>query len=243
MMTISPGNLAHKLSVDEPKCTGLARDHRLSPTPEHGMKAPRITDCDHGVLRHEDQRVGTVNTVKPSTRRLMNVPYCEPATRWRMTSVSEDVADAACFLEPSRRTAAFGIPLCATPMSVSPADHKWLDIPPTPLSRWSSGHGRSPCDRSGSRPCPRRHRRRASTPVRANEVPVGGCDTRAFLSSVLERVQSQVGQVGRLGVSEDTKHTALITKCIRSKLRVVGHWVATGSEGADSYPVATECAP
>lgn len=82
-----------------------------------------------------------------------------------------------------------------------------------------------------------------STPVRANEVPVGGCDTRAFLSSVLERVQSQVGQVGRLGVSEDTKHTALITKCIRSKLRVVGHWVATGSEGADSYPVATECAP
>ena len=80
-------------------------------------------------------------------------------------------------------------------------------------------------------------------PVGANEMPVGGCDTRAFLSSVLERVQSQVGQVGRLGVSEDTKHTALITKCIRSKLRAFGHWVATGSEGADSYPVATECAP
>ena len=80
-------------------------------------------------------------------------------------------------------------------------------------------------------------------PERANEMPVGGRDTRSFLASVLERVQPKVGQVGRLGVSEDTKHTALITECIRSKLRVVGHWVATGSEGADSYPVATECAP
>ena len=82
----------------------------------------------------------------------------------------------------------------------------------------------------------------ASTPKCANESAVRGCNARTLLAPVLERMQTQIGQVGGLRVSENTEYTALITEGVWSKMSIVGHGVDTGSEGAVTYPVESKCA-
>src|SRR5262245_28726869 len=45
---------------------------------------------------------------------------------------------------------------------------------------------------------------------RAKLFTVSRRDARAFLAAVLQRVQAEVGEIGGLRMSEDSKHTALV---------------------------------
>ena len=50
---------------------------------------------------------------------------------------------------------------------------------------------------------------------RADASAVGGDDAGALLTSMLERVQPEVSQVGGLGIPEDTKDTAFVLELIQ----------------------------
>jgi hypothetical protein len=45
-------------------------------------------------------------------------------------------------------------------------------------------------------------------------LAIGGRDSRGFLPSVLQRVEAEVGQVGRLGVTVDTEHATFVTEVV-----------------------------
>ena len=48
----------------------------------------------------------------------------------------------------------------------------------------------------------------------AHVLTVGRCNSRAFLPAVLQRVQSEIRHVGRLGMSEDAEDAALVLEFI-----------------------------
>jgi hypothetical protein len=45
---------------------------------------------------------------------------------------------------------------------------------------------------------------------RAHLFPIGGGDAGAFLPAMLQRVETEVGQVRSFGIPEDTKHSTLV---------------------------------
>ena len=47
--------------------------------------------------------------------------------------------------------------------------------------------------------------------------PSDGGDAGALLAAMLQRVQTQVGQVGSFGVAEDAKHAALVLKLVQHR--------------------------
>src|SRR5271169_1605472 len=51
----------------------------------------------------------------------------------------------------------------------------------------------------------------------AQPLAVGGDDARRFLSAMLERMQSKIGKLLRLGMSVNSHHAAFITKFVRSQ--------------------------
>src|SRR6185436_5224241 len=52
---------------------------------------------------------------------------------------------------------------------------------------------------------------------RAHALPVGGDDAGAFLAAVLQRVQAEVGEVGRFGVAEDAEDAAFVLELIEHR--------------------------
>ena len=45
-------------------------------------------------------------------------------------------------------------------------------------------------------------------------APVGGCDARAFLSPVLQSIQSEIGEICRFGVAVDGENAALFVEFV-----------------------------
>jgi hypothetical protein len=56
---------------------------------------------------------------------------------------------------------------------------------------------------------------------RAHAGAIGRDDTRAFLPAMLERVQPEVGQIGGLGISENSEDAAFVPEFIQHVFRVV----------------------
>jgi hypothetical protein len=59
-------------------------------------------------------------------------------------------------------------------------------------------------------------------------------DTRAFLAAVLQRVEPEVGHVGRLGVAVDTEDAAFFTELVEH--RASPRWKSTGSTALAATP-------
>ena len=88
--------------------------------------------------------------------------------------------------------------------------------------RSSSGHGRSR-DGRGSSSSVSSLKASATWPIAADDahaLAVGGDDAGALLSAVLQRVEAEVGEVGRFGMAEDAEDAALVFEFVHAS----GRW-------------------
>ena len=67
--------------------------------------------------------------------------------------------------------------------------------------------------------------------VDADLRAVGGGDARRLLPAVLQRVEAEVREAGRLGMAEDPEQAALVAEMIVVDGDHAGHWLTSVANG------------
>ena len=58
-------------------------------------------------------------------------------------------------------------------------------------------------------------------PGHAHELPIGGSDASALLTSMLERVEAEVSEVARLGVPEDSENATFVAEFVEHQRSLI----------------------